>query len=74
MSVCVYIIRCGHCQQKVPVYTNIASMLEDEDSIEVGSVNCATQPTICNEWFGIRSYPTVVALNDLHSMRQEYDG
>lgn len=65
---------CGHCQQMVPTFSNIASMLEEEEAIEVGAVNCATQSVICNEWFGIRSYPTVVALNDHHGMRQEYDG
>ena len=29
---------------------------------------------ICSEWFGIRSYPTYLALSDVHGTRQEFLG
>ena len=42
--------------------------------VEVGSVNCVTNTAICSDWFGIRSYPTILAVNDKHGTRQEYHG
>lgn len=65
---------CGHCQQLVPVYKQVAEQLKEEDDIEVGAVNCATEEAICSRWFGIRAYPTLLALNDKHGTRQEFKG
>ena len=65
---------CGHCQQMAPMYKSLAESLEFDAGVEVGSVNCVTQARICNEWFGIRAYPTILALNDKHGTRQEYQG
>ena len=33
-----------------------------------------TQGSICNEWFGIKSFPTLLAINDKHGVRQEFQG
>ena len=33
-----------------------------------------TQGSICNEWFGIKSYPSLLAINDKHGVRQEFQG
>jgi len=65
---------CGHCQQLVPMYKQVAEALEQDAGIEVGAVNCATQARVCGEWFGIKAYPTLLAINDKHGTRQEYHG
>lgn len=67
---------CGACQQFIPSFKQIAEQLAEDTSVdvEVGSVNCVTDPTICGDWFGIRSYPTLLAVNDKHGTRQEYHG
>ncbi len=67
---------CGACQSFIPSFKQIAEQLAEDTSVdvEVGSVNCVTNPTICGDWFGIRSYPTLLAVNDKHGTRQEYHG
>jgi hypothetical protein len=56
----------------VPNVKKLAELLKDEEDIEVGAVNCVTEPRICGEWFAIRAYPSFLAVNDLHGTRQEY--
>jgi len=65
---------CSACQNLLPTYKAIADDLADDASIEVGAVNCVTQPTICGDWFAISAYPTLIACNDKHGTRQEYHG
>jgi len=65
---------CGACQNLLPTYKAIADDLAEDASIEVGAVNCVTQPTICGDWFAISAYPTLIACNDKHGTRQEYHG
>ena len=43
-------------------------------NVEFGAVNCVAESRICSEWFGIRSYPTYLALSDVHGTRQEFLG
>lgn len=63
---------CGACQSLIGEYKRTAELLADETGIEVGAVNCIAEPHICNEWFAIRAYPTILAINDKHGTRQEY--
>ena len=65
---------CGPCQQMVPFYKEIANQLQHDSGIEVGAVNCATQHELCGNRFGIRGYPTILAVNDKHGTRQEFHG
>lgn len=67
---------CGACQSFIPTFKQIAERLAEDHSVdvEVGSVNCETNKAICGDWFGIRSYPTLLAVNDKHGTRQEYQG
>ena len=65
---------CGACQQTIPAYKEVASAFENEEGVEIGAVNCVSQGRICNEWFGIRAYPTILAVNDKHGTRQEFHG
>jgi len=43
-------------------------------SVEFAAINCVSEHRVCNEWFGIRAYPTFLAVNDKHGTRQEYSG
>ena len=65
---------CSACKNLLSTYKNIADSLADDVGIEVGAVNCVTQPTICSDWFAISAYPTLIAANDKHGTRQEYHG
>lgn len=64
---------CSACQSFIQTYKEIADGMED-DFVEVGAVNCVTNERICSDWFGIRAYPTLIALNDKHGTRQEFHG
>lgn len=57
-----------------PLYKEIAELLKNENGIEMGAVNCATQHPLCNDRFGIRGYPTILAINDKFGTRQEFHG
>ena len=65
---------CSACQNLLPVYKMVADELAEDAGIEVGAVNCVTQPNICQDWFAISAYPTLIACNDKHGTRQEYHG
>ena len=65
---------CSACQNFLPHYKEIADDLQDDSGIEVGAVNCVSSEEICSEWFGIRAYPTLLAINDKWGMRQEFHG
>lgn len=65
---------CGACQSLVTVFKQFADLLQDDYGIEVGSVNCVSQSRVCSDWFAVRAYPTILAVNDKHGMRQEYHG
>ncbi|KAH8053034.1 hypothetical protein JL722_9699 [Aureococcus anophagefferens] len=44
------------------------------EAVEFGAVNCARNAKICNDWYGIRAYPTVLALNEVLGTRTEFFG
>jgi curved DNA-binding protein CbpA len=42
--------------------------------VEFAALNCVSNSKVCNDWFGIRAYPTFLAINDKHGTRQEFLG
>ena len=67
---------CSACQNYISVFKQLADAIAQDTTVEVeiGSVNCVTNTAICSDWFGIRSYLTILAVNDKHGTRQEYHG
>jgi len=52
---------CGHCQASAPTFKATAELVT-EDGLDVGAVNCISQPALCAR-FDIRAYPTVKILS-----------
>lgn len=63
---------CGACQSFTQTYKAVAEALDEVVGVEIGAVNCAVEARLCNEVFGIRAYPTILAVNDLFGTRQEF--
>jgi thiol-disulfide isomerase/thioredoxin len=60
-------LRCSHCQRAVDLYKQAAEKADAQGiDVEFAAINCVLEGTICNEWFGIRAYPTFLAVNDFH--------
>jgi len=68
---------CKHCKTFVPTYKELAAAAAEDPGLErfeFGAVNCVLEARLCTEVFGIRSYPTVLVVNEEHGTRQEYHG
>ncbi|KAJ1458508.1 hypothetical protein M885DRAFT_512979 [Pelagophyceae sp. CCMP2097] len=68
---------CGGCRAFAPVFKDaakLASESEDVGNVEFGAINCVEHDRICREWYGIRAYPTLIAINEPLGLRQEYFG
>eukprot|EP00931_Biecheleriopsis_adriatica_P106016 TRINITY_DN80533_c0_g1_i1.p1 TRINITY_DN80533_c0_g1~~TRINITY_DN80533_c0_g1_i1.p1 ORF type:complete len:885 (+),score=159.09 TRINITY_DN80533_c0_g1_i1:33-2687(+) len=68
-----YAAWCPHCRNTRHIWRDIASKLEHLP-VEVGAVNCVRQPKICNEYVGVRSYPTVKLINREFGTMQSHKG
>lgn len=58
-----------------PLRRLLLQAAEDADEgglsqVEFAAVNCVNEHAVCNDWFGIRAYPTFLAVNDRHGTRQ----
>ncbi|EGB13105.1 hypothetical protein AURANDRAFT_60606 [Aureococcus anophagefferens] len=70
---------CGACKAFAPTYKAAARRGAAREgaaweAVEFGAVNCARNAKICNDWYGIRAYPTVLALNEVLGTRTEFFG
>lgn len=68
-----YAAWCVHCQRTVNQWKGAATAMQN-DNIEFGAVNCVKEKTICQSWFNIQSYPTVMMMNEKFSVQQIYHG
>ncbi|KAF4354641.1 hypothetical protein F8388_009632 [Cannabis sativa] len=48
---------CKHCKNLGSLWEDLGKLMESEDEIEVGEVDCATSKSVCTE-ADIHSYPT----------------
>ena len=49
---------CGHCVDLVPAFKQVAQMLENHDTLQVGAVNCEKDKSFCQS-IGVTGYPTL---------------
>ncbi|CAM9135464.1 unnamed protein product [Heterosigma akashiwo] len=52
---------CGHCQQLVPVWEELASELQGE--VSVGAIDCDKEKAVCSQ-FNVRGYPSLLFLTE----------
>jgi thiol-disulfide isomerase/thioredoxin len=52
---------CPHCRRALPDWTRFESEMTDIPDVVVGSVNCLSESTLCDDVLKIRSYPTFLA-------------
>ncbi len=72
ICVCCVVLwnRCSACQSLVGVFQTLASALQNDTGVEVGAVNCASQGSVCNDWFGVRC--DMSSSLSLHTLSQQY--
>lgn len=49
---------CGYCKRLAPTWEELGKALEQEDGVEVATVDCTTSKATCTK-NDIRSYPTI---------------
>jgi thioredoxin-like negative regulator of GroEL len=63
---------CGHCKALSPVWTDLATDVEDTTGVAVASVNCDDEADLCGDW-NIEGYPTLLLFHDGKHV-DSYDG
>merc|ERR1711865_822991 len=64
---------CPACRSTRDKWRGIARRVEHLP-VEVGAVNCVRQRRICNEYVGVRAYPTVMLLNRQFGTMKTFKG
>ncbi|KAF9593817.1 hypothetical protein IFM89_025526 [Coptis chinensis] len=54
---------CKHCKKLGSLWEDVGKVMEGEDEIEIGEVNCGTSKPVCNK-VDIHSYPTFKVFYD----------
>merc|ERR1712194_225362 len=68
-----YAAWCPACLQMREKWREIARRMEPLP-MEVGAVNCVRQRRICNDYVGVKAYPTVMLLNRQFGTMQQFRG
>jgi thiol-disulfide isomerase/thioredoxin len=68
----LYSAWCPHCQHMVRPMTELAKMLEDNDEVGVGAVNCQVEEYLCRSVLNVRAYPTFRLFDRTEGFSQEY--
>ncbi|XP_014672021.1 PREDICTED: thioredoxin domain-containing protein 5-like [Priapulus caudatus] len=64
---------CGHCTRLAPIWQELATQLKDDKTVSIAKVDCTEHATICAE-FSVRSYPTLLWLENGVNEAGKYDG
>lgn len=55
--------RCGHCQRLAPIWNDLASALEHDESVNIAKLDCTEYRPICKD-FDVKGYPTLLWIED----------
>ncbi|KAG5684013.1 hypothetical protein PVAND_013266 [Polypedilum vanderplanki] len=54
---------CGHCQKLSPIWNDLASALEHDESVNIAKIDCTEHRPICKD-FDVKGYPTLLWLEN----------
>lgn len=54
---------CGHCQRLAPIWNDLASALEHDESVNIAKLDCTEYRPICKD-FDVKGYPTLLWIED----------
>jgi len=54
---------CGHCKKLAPEFEAAAKKLEDQDNVQLFTVDCTVNTKVCAD-FGVKGYPTLKWFKD----------
>jgi thioredoxin domain-containing protein 5 len=52
---------CGHCQRLSPIWSDLASALEHDETVSIAKLDCTEHRPICKD-FDVKGYPTLLWL------------
>lgn len=55
--------RCGHCQRLAPIWNDLATALEHDESVNIAKLDCTEYRPICKD-FDVKGYPTLLWVED----------
>lgn len=54
---------CGHCQRLAPIWNDLGSALEHDETVNIAKIDCTEYRPICKD-FDVKGYPTLLWLED----------
>jgi thioredoxin domain-containing protein 5 len=54
---------CGHCQRLAPIWNDLATALEHDESVNIAKVDCTEYRPLCKD-FDVKGYPTLLWIED----------
>jgi len=54
---------CGHCQHVAPIWDELASALEYDESVSISKIDCTLYRPICTQ-YEVKGYPTILWIVD----------